>query len=128
MMNEEIKLIENVIEEAITMKVWGKRDGLEQYEIMTIDGEEMPADYSLIVSLDKNLRVKGMNQAYFQATSLGTDNYYGELEVFYCKKKKGLFGKETLKTLKSYSKRYHIDALENGTEAKTKLKELMSEK
>lgn len=87
----------------------------------------MADDYSLIVSLEREFRIKSLKggAVYCNSNAFGTDNFYGELVVFYCKKKKGLFGKETLKTLKSYSKKYHIDAVENGTEAKTKLKELI---
>ena len=128
MMNEEIKLIENLINETVVMEPYGKRDGLNQYQLVSIDGEAIPEGYVFIVSLDSHLRVSGAAPGYFRGTSLGTDNYYGKLEVYYCKKKKGLFGKETVKTLKSYIKTYHIAELESGEEKKISVKSMMGEK
>ena len=47
------------------------------------------------------------------------------MELFYCKKKKGLLGKDSLKTINSFRKGYHIDTLENGEEPIISLKEFM---
>ena len=52
-------------------------------------------------------------------------NYIVLLEVYYCKKKKGLFGKESVKVINSIRKPFHLDALERGEEVKVSLKELM---
>ena len=56
---------------------------------------------------------------------LDLSNYHGLLEVYYCKKKKSLFGKDSLKTINSFRKGYHVDALENGKEQIISLKEFM---
>ena len=56
---------------------------------------------------------------------LDLSNYHGLLELFYCKKKKGLLGKDSLKTINSFRKGYHIDTLENGEEPIISLKEFM---
>ena len=125
MMNEEIKLIENLIIETVVMEPYGKRDGLNQYQIESIDGEAIPEGYVFIVSLKQDLKVGGAAPGYFRSTSLGTDNYYGKLELYYCKKKKSLFGKETVKTLNSFLKTYHVKELESGEEQKVSLKSMM---
>ena len=126
MMNEEIKLIEKVVEEVMEVKYYDKRDDMVQFQVISLDGEKIPEDYKLIVSMEQRQLVHGMAPSYFRSTSLTTDNFYGRLYAYYCKKKKGLWGKETLKTLNTLAKAYHKDGLESGTEARTRLKDLIA--
>ena len=126
MMNKEIELIQNVVEEAMEVKYYNKRDDMVQFEVVSLDGEEIPEDYKLIVQMEHRQLVHGMAPSYFRATSLTTDNFYGRLYAYYCKKKKGFGGKEKLKTLNTLAKAYHTDRLESGTEVKTRLKDLMA--
>lgn len=126
MMNEEIKLIENVVEEAMEVKYYDKRDDMTLFQVLSLDGEEIPEDHKLIVHMEQRQLVHGLAPSYFRSTSLTTDNFYGRLYAYYCKNKKGLSGKEKLKTLNTLAKAYHKDGLESGAEAKTRLKDLMA--
>ena len=126
MMNKEFDLIQNVVEEAMEVKYYDKRDDMVQFEVVSLDGEEIPEGYKLIVNMEQRQLVHFFAPAYFRATSITTDNFYGRLYAYYCKEKKGFGGKEKLKTLNTLAKAYHIDGLESGAEAKTRLKELMA--
>ena len=124
MMYENIaKAIEMVIEEQIELEFLELRgSGEPQYKITMIDGEAVPDDVVILASLMKTFSFMSATRTYIP---IDTSDYHGKLEVFYCKKKKGMFSKESLKTINSVRKSYHITALENGEEAKVSLKELM---
>lgn len=126
MMNKEIELIQNVVEEAMEVKFYNKRDDMIQFEVVSLDGEEIPEGYTMIVNMEHRQLVHGFAPAYFRSTSLTTENFYGRLYAYYCKKKTGFGGKEKLKTLNTLAKAYHTDRLESGEETKTRLKELMA--
>lgn len=126
MMNEDMKLIENVIDEAVTMKKWGRKNDVMHYEVLTIDGEPMTDDGFFLVGLNKRYTTKAVaNYSTPINSNRFGDSFYGELSVFYCKKKKNFFGKEVVKTVRFYSKRYFLDDSKNIKEEKTKLKDLI---
>lgn len=127
MMYENIaKDIEMVIEEQIELEFLElKGSGEPQFKITMIDGEVVAEDVVMLADLKKTFHFMSATRTYI---NIDTSDYHGTLEVFYCKKKKGMFGKESLKTINSVRKAYHKTALENGEEVKVSLKELMGNK
>ena len=120
---DTIKDIQKVIEEQIELELYElKGDGEPQFFIKKIDGEEVAADDFVLVDLKRTHSYMSSSGTYIP---LDLSNYIGLLEVFYCKKKKGLFGKENFKALNSIRKPFHWDGLESGEEEKVSLKKLM---
>lgn len=120
------KDIEMVIEEQIELEFCElKGSGEPQFQVKMIDGEEVSKDDVILVDLKKTFSFMSASRTYI---NIDTSDYHGLLEVYYCKKKKGLLGKESLKTLNSVRKTYHKTALENGEEEKVSLKKLMATK
>ena len=118
-----MKDIEKVIEEAIELDFYELQGtGEPQFQVKMIDGEEIPDGNFIVVGLKKTHSFMSNGGQYIP---IDHSNYLGLLEVHYCKKKKGMFGKETLKAINSIRKPFHIDALESGEEVKVSLKELM---
>lgn len=126
MMYENIaKDIEMVIEEQIELEMLELRgNGEPQFKVTMINGEDVGEDNLILVNLKRTFSYMS-GRSYIP---IDTSNYHGLLEVYYCKKKKGMFGKESLKTINSIRKTYHKTALENGEEVKVSLKELMGNK
>ena len=115
--------IQKVIEEQIKLELYElKGNGEPQFLITMIDGEEVAVDDILLVDLKNTHSFMSASGTYIP---IDHSNFIGLLEVFYCKKKKGLFGKESLKTINSVRKPFHIDKMERGEEVKVSLKELM---
>lgn len=117
--------IQEVIVEQIELELYElKGNGEPQFLVKAIDGEPVAEGDIVLADLKKTF-------SYMSSRSyvpIDTSNYHGLLEVFYCKKKKGMFGKETLKTISSVRKPFHKDALEEGKEVKVSLKEMMKKK
>ena len=121
-----VKDIEKVIEEQIELEFLELLgDGTPQFQVKMLDGEELDEDIILLVDLKRTFSFMSATRTYI---NIDTSNYIGLLEVYYCKKKKGLFGKESLKTINSVRKTYHETAMECGEEKKTSLKNLMKGK
>ena len=121
-----VKDIEMVIEEQIELdflELLG--DGTPQFQVKMVDGEEFAEDTILLIDLKRTFSFMSATRTYI---NIDTSDYIGLLEVYYCKKKKGLFGKESLKTINSVRKTYHRTAMEHGKEKKTSLKNLMKGK
>lgn len=116
------KDIQKCIEEEIKLELYELRgNGEPQYRVVKINEEVVDEEDIVLVNLKRT-------NSYMSSRSyipLDLSNYHGLLEIYYCKKKKGLFGKDSLKTINSFRKGYHIDALENGEEQIVSLKELM---
>ena len=116
------KDIQKCIEEKIDLEMYELRgNGEPQYRIVKISGEDVDEEDIILVNLKRT-------NSYMSSSSyipLDLSNYHGLLELYYCKKKKGLLGKDSLKTINSFRKGYHIDALENGEEQIVSLKEFM---
>ena len=116
------KDIQKCIEEKIELEMYELRgNGEPQYRVVKINGEEVAEEDIVLVNLKRT-------NSYMSSRSyipLDLSNYHGFLELYYCKKKKSLFGKDSLKTINSFRKGYHVDALENGEEQIISLKEFM---
>lgn len=127
MMYENIvKDIEMVIEEQIELEFYElKGSGEPQFKVTMIDGEVIAEEEVILINLKRTFSFMSASRTYIP---IDTSNYHGFLEVYYCKKKKGLFGKESLKMINSIRKGYHKDTLERGEEVKVSLKELMKGK
>ena len=117
------KDIQMVIEEQIELELYELRgNGEPQYFVKMLDGEEIPEGEIILVDLKRTHSFMSGSGTYIP---IDHSNYIGLLEVHYCKKKKGLFGKETVKAINSIRKPFHRDAFEKGEETKVSLKELM---
>ena len=116
------KDIQKCIEEKIELEMYELRgNGEPQYRVVKINGEEVDEEDIVLV----NLKRTNSYMSFRSYIPLDLSNYHGLLELYYCKKKKGLLGKESLKTINSFRKGYHVDALENGEEQIVSLKEFM---
>lgn len=124
MMYEDVaKDIQQVIEEQIELEMVELRgNGEPQFKVTMIDGEEMEAEDIVLINLKRTVSYMSVSRSYIP---IDTSDYHGLLEVYYCKKKKGIFGKEALKIINSVRKTYHKTALENGKEKPVSLKVLM---
>lgn len=123
MMYEDIvKDIQRVIEEQIELEMVELRgNGEPQFKVTMIEGEEVGADNLILINLKRTVSFMSVSRSYIP---IDTSDYHGLLEVYYCKKKSGLFGKESLKTINSVRKTYHKTALEKGEEKPVSLKKL----
>lgn len=118
-----MKDIERVIEEQIELELYElKGSGEPQFQVTMINGEKVSEENIVLIDLKRTHSFMSASGTYIP---IDHSNYLGLLEVFYCKKKKGLFGKETLKAISSVRKPYHLDKLEAGEDVKVSLVELM---
>ena len=90
---KEAEELKSIIEEPVELEYYGIRHCAPQFCVRMISGKLLSEEDVLLVSLDK-----GKPEINVQ--------YYGKLEVFYCKKETGVFGREKLKVKKSYQKIY----------------------
>jgi len=125
MMYEDVaKDIQRVIEEQIELEMVELRgNGEPQFEVTLIDGEELAEDVVMMVNLKRTFHFMSASRTYIP---VDISNWHGLLEVYYCKKKKGMFGRDSLKVISSIRKGYHKDALERKEEVKVSLKDLMN--
>ena len=125
MRNEkDIQDIQRVVEEAIELSYHSQRgDGMNIYKVDAIDGEEVSGENVLLIGINRDKPTPRVNAGNAIALAhLDFSTYYGTIEFFLCKKKKGLFGKETLKTVDSDQKTYYTPKVEKG-EDKMKLRD-----
>lgn len=117
-----IRDIKMVIDETIELEEYELRgNGEPQFRVKVIDGEVVAEEDIILLNLKRTFSYMS-SRSYIP---IDDSNWHGLLEAYYCKKKKGLFGKESLKTINSFRKGYHKDTLEKGEEVKLSLKELM---
>ena len=115
--------IQTVVEEQIELELYElKGSGEPQFRVVMINGEAVMEEDLVLIDLKLKHSFMSASGTYIP---IDHSNYLGLLEVFYCKKKKGLFGKESLKTINSVRKPFHRDTLERGEEVKVSLVELM---
>lgn len=115
--------IQLVMEEQIELDLYElKGSGEPQFFVKLVDGEEIPEGEIVLIDLKLKHSFMSASGTYIP---IDHSNYIGLLEVYYCKKKKGLLGKESVKVINSIRKPFHRDALEKGEEVKVSLKELM---
>ena len=125
MRNEKhIQDIQRVVEEALELSYHSQRgDGMNIYKVDAIDGEEVSGENVLLIGINRDKPTPRVNTGNAMALAhLDFSTYYGTIEIFLCKKKKGLFGKEALKTVDSDQKTYYKPKVEKG-EDKLKLKD-----
>lgn len=127
MMYEDVaKDIQRVIEEQIELEMVELRgNGEPQFKVTMIDGEELPEDVVMMVNLKRTFSFMSASRTYIP---IDISNWHGFLEVYYCKKKKGMFGRDSLKVISSIRKGYHKDKLEKGEEKQVSLKFLRGNK
>lgn len=125
MYKQEMTDIQTVIQEEIELSFYERRqsDGLNQFKIEKINGEAVPDETVVLVVLDRY--VKHGRLGGYALTQLDTSAVYGKAYVYYCKKKKSLFGKESLKSIKTVERMYHKAGLESGEEEKISLNAVM---
>ena len=125
MKNEkDILDIQRVVTEVIELAFHSQRgDGTNLYRVDTLDGEKVNGENILLIGINRDKPTPRVNASNAIALShLDFSTYYGTIEVFLCKKKKGLFGKESLKTVDSDQKTYYTPKVEKGDD-KLKLKD-----
>ena len=113
--------IQRVVTEAIELSYHSQRgDGMNIYKVDFIDGEAVSGENVLLIGINRDKPTPLVNASNAIALShLDYSTFYGTIEIFLCKKKKGLFGKETLKTLESDKKTYYISKVEKGDDKLT---------
>ncbi len=127
MYEEEMLKIKRVIKEIIDLSFYDLgSEGRIQFQVDSIDGEKLPEDTVIIIAYQKDVSL-GQFRGY-AVTQMDFSNVFGKFEVFHCRKKKGMFGKTSLKTLNMIKYTYHISGLESGEEQPISLRELMNRK
>lgn len=117
-----IRDIKMVIEEAVELEEYELRgNGEPQFRVTMINGEAVAEEDIVLVNLKRTFSYMS-SRSYIP---IDDSNWHGLLEAYYCTKKKGLFGKESLKTINSFRKGFHKDTLERGEEVKLSIKDLM---
>ena len=126
-MEKNIMNMKRLICEEIEIEYYDQRSTdkgmVDQYKITSINGKAVQEDEIILVSLDSNLGALRIVPVTY--LSMEMNNYIGRLEIYCCKKKKGLFGKESLKVIKSYIGSFHERGLESGEEKPVSILELL---
>lgn len=121
---KEMLDIQKVVKETIELTWYGKKnDDSNQFQVKSIDGEELPEEDILLLSIKKRAGT-GVLEGYC-LTQIDQGNYFGKLYVHYGKKKKGLFGRESFKVLKAFDQSFHKSGLESGEEEPLSLRTVM---
>lgn len=103
--DKEIDEIRKAIVEEIDLEFYDRKDSVNQFCVSIISGNPVPEDHLLLVSFDKRTLGIPPMLGTFRSTGVSQE-YYGKVTVYYCKKKRGLFGKETIKVDNFYKKIY----------------------
>ena len=121
---KDIMDIQRVVTETIELSYHSQRgDGMNIYKVDSVDGEVVSGDNILLIGINRDKPTPRVNASNAIALAhLDFSTYYGTIEIFLCKKKKGLFGKEALKTVDSDQKTYYTPNVEKGDD-KLKLKD-----
>lgn len=119
--NSEISAISKAVEEPMELEFWGKRNGIDQFRVKSISGRDIVSDHVLLISFDGSK----VRDVALDAVVTGKDHseYFGKLEMFYCKRQQGHSGTEKLKTEKFDKVILSKEQWENET-GKIKLSEL----
>lgn len=97
--------IKRIIKEEIELEYYNVRNYTVQFKVKFISGEKIPEDHIILISFDTtNPREYSVQRNIYRTWE--NKDYYGKLEIVYCKKKKDLFGKEKLKKEQFYQKIY----------------------
>ena len=119
--NSELSAISKAVEEPVELEFWGKRNGIDQFRVKSISGWDIVSDHVLLISFDGS---KARDVA-LDAVVTGKDHseYFGKIEMLYCKRQQGYSGTEKLKTEKFDKVILSKEQWENET-GKIKLSEL----
>lgn len=113
---KDIMDIQRVVTEVIELSYHSQRgDGTNLYRVDALDGEKVNGENILLIGINRGKPTPLVNASNAIALShLDYSTFYGTIVVFLCQKKKGLFGKETLKTIDSDQKTYYTPKVEKG--------------
>lgn len=110
----EIKMIESAVEEIVEMKFYAKRNGVNQYIVTSIDFEPVSEEYALLIHIDTSIPSMAPPSGTVLVNKCENGElYFGKIEVYYCKREKGLFKQEKLKTINSYKQIYSKEEWNN---------------
>ena len=103
------------------MEFWGKRNGIDQFRVKSIAGRNIVSDHVLLISFDGS----EARDVALDAVVTGKEHseYFGKIEMLYCKRQQGHYGTEKLKTEKIDKVILSKEQWENET-GKIKLLEL----
>lgn len=111
--NSEISIISKVVEEPLELEFWGKRNGIDQFRVKSISGRNIVRDHVLLISFDgSEARDVALDAV---VTGKKHSEYFGKIEMFYCKRQQGHSGAEKLKTEKFDKVTFSKDQWENAT-------------
>ncbi len=103
------------------LEFWGKRNGIDQFRVKSIAGRNIVSDHVLLISFDgSEARDMALDAV---VTGKEHSEYFGKIEMLYCKRQQGHYGTEKLKTEKIDKVILSKEQWENET-GKIKLLEL----
>lgn len=119
--NSEISVISKAVEEPVELEFWGKRNGIDQFRVKSIAGRNIVSDHVLLISFDGS----EARDVALDAVVTGKEHseYFGKIEMLYCKRQQEHCGTEKLKTEKIDKVILSKEQWENET-GKIKLLEL----
>ena len=105
------------------LEFWGKRNGIDQFRVKSIAGRNIVSDHVLLISFDGS----EARDVALDAVVTGKEHseYFGKIEMLYCKRQQEHCGTEKLKTEKIDKVILSKEQWENET-GKIKLLELYS--
>ena len=110
---KKVSEIFKVVEEKLELKFYDEKRG-GQYQVLSINGKEVPQKYTLLISFDRKTPVLESKENIKQDEAAETkekmdpNQYYGEINVFLCKKKLSLIKKDSLELIRHIRKLYTI--------------------
>ena len=103
------------------LEFWGKRNGIDQFRVKSIAGRNIVSDHVLLISFDgSEARDMALDAV---VTEKEHSEYFGKIEMLYCKRQHEHCGMEKLKTEKIDKVILSKEQWENET-GKIKLLEL----
>ena len=96
--NSEISVISKAVEEPVELEFWGKRNGIDQFRVKSIAERNIVSDHVLLISFDGS----EARDVALDAVVTGKEHseYFGKIEMLYCKRQQEHYGTEKLKTEK----------------------------
>ena len=93
--NSEISVISKAVEEPVELEFWGKRNGIDQFRVKSIAGRNVVSDHVLLISFDGS----EARDVALDAVVTGKEHseYFGKIEMLYCKRQQGHYGRRNLK-------------------------------
>ena len=110
---KKVSEIFKVVEEKLELKFYDEKRG-GQYQVLSINGKEVPQKYTLLISFDRKTPVLDSKENIKQDEAAETkekmdpNQYYGEINVLLCKKKLSLIKKDSLELIRHIRKLYTI--------------------